>query len=158
MNPARHSFPFQWLHSMSRKRRRSWNKHFSRFSVETTNNHSVTMERSHKDLGRPHSPQCYSLRPSSVMNTGPVCCREKRGPLSPHTNTQIGTNTHINAMKQIFHTHWLQPARPFNMIFSSDTHTRTHTMRLIDYFTKNQLGAGYVRSLRAKRGENHCEQ
>lgn len=34
------------------------------------------------------------------------------------------------------------------------THRHTHTMKLIDYFTKNQLGASYVRALRAAEGAN----
>lgn len=79
-----------------------------------------------KDVGHPHSPSLLQC----VMNTGPVSCWEKRGPLLPHKHSP----THTYTLEQIFHTCWLQPSRPFNSIFSPGTHT--YTMKLIDYFSK----------------------
>lgn len=63
------------------------------------------------------------------------------------------THVHLHTLRQIFHTHWLLPCMSIQVnVLSSNTHT--HTMKLIDYFTKNQLGAGYVRAARAAEGSN----
>lgn len=61
----------------------------------------------------------------SAMNTGPVCRPEKRGPLLAHKHKYAPTHTFF-MLEQIFHTHWLQPSRPFKSIFCPTARTRTH--------------------------------
>lgn len=96
-----------------------------------------------KDVGRPHSLHCYSLSWIQAL-----CAADRR---EGHTHNH--TNTHIYMLKQIFHTCWLQPARPFNfLLWLRHTQAHIYTKKLIDYLTKNQLGAGYVRAPRAKEG------
>lgn len=116
--------------------------------LQELNNRRATLEKSLKDVGQTHSLHCYSLHPSAVMNTGPVCCWEKRGPLLLHTNTH--QHTHLYTGANISHS-LARTLTTIQLNFLPLTHEHTQWSSLI-IFLKNQLGAGYVRSPRAKEG------
>lgn len=83
-----------------------------------------------QNFQRMHSPPCYSL------------LWIQRGPLSLHkTHKYAHTLTHWSKQFTLngcsHHNH---------SVCSPDTHTCRYTKKLIDDFTKNQLGAGYVRT------------
>lgn len=113
----------------------------------------ATLDNSFKRCGSTTQPRLLQ----SVMNTGPVCCWQKRGPLLACTQIHKKTHTFIRWSKYFTlpgcspHDHSTQ----FSPV--THAHTRTFTMKLIDYFTKNQLGAGYVRTLRARKEGDCCE-
>ena len=73
-----------------------------------------------------------------------VSLGEERATVTTHTHTHKYAPTHTFICWSKYGTFvGGSPSRPFNSIFSADT----HTMKLIDYSAKNQLGAGYVRTM-----------
>lgn len=74
-------------------------------------------------------------------------CYEMREGHCSHTHT----HTHLYTKANILHS-LVAALREHSSQCSPMQHT--HTMKRIDYFTKNQLGAGYVRAPRATEGVN----
>lgn len=125
-------------------------KHPSAVSVQTPGAltaAAATPEKSFKKMWVDHTgftvTVCHEYRPCVLLT-------EERATVTTHTHTNTHQHTHLYIEANISHS--LAAARTTIQLNFPPWHTHTHTMKLIDYFTKNQLGAGYVRTLRAKEG------
>ena len=94
----------------------------------------------------PHSPHCYRLSWTLAL-----CAADRReGPCyHTHKHTNMHQHTHLYVGANISHSLAAACTTIQLNFLPWHTHARTHTTKLIDRFTKNQLGAGYVRALRA---------
>lgn len=94
----------------------------------------------------PHSLHCYS--PSWIQA---LCAADRREGRCYHTHKHTNMQQHTFTRWGKYFTLTGCSLHDHSSQFSPMMHT--DTMKLIDHFTKNQLGAGYVRTLRAKGGK-----